>query len=91
MAVGRAGAKYSCISMPGTPIPSFLSHCNCINMSDINIAVFEINSALGARRAHFHGRAHVFRTCAPDVRTFIHSIIIAIYQRSAQNNSRAHS
>ena len=49
-------------------------------------SVFEINGALGAQRAHFRGRAHVFRTCAPDVRTFIHPIIIAIYQRSAQKN-----
>ena len=42
-------------------------------------SVFEINGALGARRAHFRGRAHVFQTCAPDVCTFIHSVIIAIY------------
>ena len=42
-------------------------------------AVFEINGAHGARRAHFRGRAHVFRTCAPDVCTFFHSILIAIY------------
>ena len=41
--------------------------------------VFEINGAHGARRAHFRGRAHVFRTCAPDVCTFFHSILIAIY------------
>ena len=40
------------------------------------LTVFEINGAVGARRAHFRGRAHVFRTCAPDVRTFSHSIII---------------
>ena len=54
-------------------------------------AVFEINGALGARRAHFDSRAHVFQTCAPDVCTFFHLIIIAIYQRSAWKKSRAHS
>ena len=53
---------------------SFFRHC---------ISVSEIKGALGARRAHFRGRAHVFRTCAPDVHTFFHSIIIAICQRSA--------
>ena len=42
-------------------------------------SVSEIKGALGARRAHFRGRAHVFRTCAPDVRRFFHSILIAIY------------
>ena len=42
-------------------------------------AVFEINGAHGARRAHFRSRAHVFRTCAPDGRTCFHSIIIVIY------------
>ena len=41
--------------------------------------VFEIKGAHGAWRAHFHGRAHVFRMCAPDGRTFFHSILIAIY------------
>ena len=30
----------------------------------------EINGALGSGPAHFRGRAHVFLTCAPDVRTF---------------------
>ena len=52
--------------------------------------MFEINGALCARRAHFRGQAHVFRTCAPDVRTFFQSTIIVIYQRSAQVKSRAH-
>ena len=56
----------------------------------IGYTVFEINSALGARRAHFRGWAHDFRTCAPDVRTFAHPIIIAIYY-IAQEKSRAHS
>ena len=43
--------------------------------------VLEIKDALGARRAHFRGRAHVFefRMCVPDVRTFFHSILIATY------------
>ena len=58
---------------------------------DIISTVFEINGALGAWRAHFRGRAHVFHTCAPDVRAFFHPIVIAIYQRSAQKNSRVHS
>ena len=41
--------------------------------------VFENNGSLGARRAHFNDWAHVFRTCAPDVHTFFHQIVIAIY------------
>ena len=49
------------------------------NDRSYELSVFEIKGALGARRAHFRGRAHVFRTCAPDVCTFIHSIIIVIY------------
>ena len=49
--------------------------------------VFEINGALSTRRAHFDGRAHVFRTCAPDVCTFFHSIIIAIYQRKVHGKN----
>ena len=47
--------------------------------SNLSFAVFEIKGALAARRAHFRRRAHVFQTCAPDVRTFCHSIPIAIY------------
>ena len=43
------------------------------------MSVLEINGALGARCAHFRGRAHVFRMCAPDVRTVFHSLIIVIY------------
>ena len=46
-------------------------------------AVFELNSALGGQRAHFHGRAHVFQMCASIVRTYFYPIIIVIYWRSA--------
>ena len=42
-------------------------------------SVFENNEAHGARRTHFRGKAHVVQTCAPDVHTFFHSILIAIY------------
>ena len=79
------------------PEPEFgyLINSNSSNVFFINLkvwlTVFEINGALGARRAHFRGRAHVFRRCAPDVRTFFHPIVISIYQRSAQKNSRVHS
>ena len=44
----------------------------------IYISVFEINGALGARRAQFRRRAHDFRHCAPDVCTFFQPFIILI-------------
>ena len=37
---------------------------------DKGLAVFEIKGAPGARGAHFRRRAHTFRQCALDVRTF---------------------
>ena len=55
-----------------------VSVCVCVCVVCVYTTVFEIKGALGARRAHFRGRAHVFRTCAPDVHTFLHSIIIVI-------------
>ena len=58
---------------------------------DLGLQCSKINCELGASRAHFDGGAHIFRTCALDVCTLFHLIIIAIYQRSAWKKSRVHS
>ena len=51
----------------------------------------EIKGAPCTRRAHFHGRVHDFRRCAPGVCTFFEPFIIAIYQEGAWTNVRVHS
>ena len=37
------------------------------------LAVYEIKGALSAWRTNFPGRAHIFRTCAPNGCTIFHS------------------
>ena len=53
-------------------------------------AVFEINGALGARRAHFRGRAF-FRTYVPDVRTIFSLNYHYNILEECIGKSRAHS
>ena len=55
------------------------------------MTVSEIKGAPCTRRAHFHGRVHDFRRCAPGVCTFFEPFIIAIYWEGAWNNFRVHS
>ena len=55
------------------------------------ISVSEIKGAPCTRRAHFHGRVHDFRRCAPGVCTFFEPFIIAIYWEGAWSNFRVHS
>ena len=57
---------------------------------DIN-TVSEIKGAPCTRCAHFHGRVHDFRRCAPGVCTFFEPFIIAIYWEGAWSNFRVHS
>ena len=49
-------------------------------------SVSEIKGAPCTRCAHFHGRVHVFRRCAPGVCTFFELFIIAIYWEGALRN-----
>ena len=58
--------------------------------SIIWVPVFEINGALGARRAQFRRRAHDFQQCAPDVCTFFQPFYDTNTLRSALGTSRAH-
>ena len=51
----------------------------------------EIKGAPCVQCAHFHGRVHDFRRCAPGVCTSFEPIIIATYTEGAWRNSRAHS
>ena len=53
--------------------------------------VSEIKGAPCTRRAHFHGRVHDFRRCAPGVCTFFEPFIIAIYWEGALSNFRVHN
>ena len=56
-----------------------------------NLSVSEIKGAPCARCAHFHGRVHDFRRCAPFVCTFFEPINIATYTEGARRNSWVHS
>ena len=56
-----------------------------------HLAVSEIKGAHCTRRAHFRGRLHDFRKCAPGVCTFLEPFIIAIYWEGAWSNFRVHS
>ena len=58
---------------------------------DYRLSVSEIKGAPCTRRAHFHGRVHDFRKCAPGVCTFFEPFIIAIYWEGAWINFRVHS
>ena len=60
-------------------------HCN-----DHTFSVSEIKGAPCTRRAHFHGRVHNFRRCAPGVCTFFEPFNIAIYLEGAWSNFRVH-
>ena len=51
----------------------------------------EIKGAPCTRRAHFHGRVHDFRRCAPGVCTFYEPFTNAIYWEGAWGNFRVHS
>ena len=56
-----------------------------------SIAVSKIKGAPCTWRAHFHGRVHNVRKCAPSVCTFFEIFIIAIYWEGAWSNIRVHS
>ena len=53
--------------------------------------VSEIKGAPCTRRAHFHGRVHDFRRCAPSVCMFFEPFCIAIYWEGAWTIFRVHS
>ena len=77
---------HSCILCPyvdGRQLLRLTALCSTYSVS-------KIKGAPCTRRAHFHGRVHDFRRCAPGVCTFFERFIIAIYWEGAWSNFRVH-